>query len=161
MTCVNGFTNKKYICLMCKVGFMGERCEQGKKRTLCLGISVYSEFFWSSLLVYAQGKKINKFTQLVLLGELTFHKLVYLYLFFFCNCFYNVYKWVSHFCNSSGAPWIFFFKRSFWYIIFFIIKIVKINKCTNYVKRKTNKTKQKTLLLQGCILLLWNVFLKP
>ena len=36
---------------MCKVGFMGERCEQGKKRTLCFDISVYSEFFWSSLLV--------------------------------------------------------------------------------------------------------------
>ena len=67
---------------MCKVGFMGERCEQGKKRTLCFGILVYSEFFWSSLLVYVQGKKINKFTQSVLLGELTFHKLVYLYFFF-------------------------------------------------------------------------------
>ena len=64
MTCVNGFTNKRYICLMCKVGFMGERCEQGKKRTLCFGISVYSEFFWSSLLVYVQGKKsINSHNQ--------------------------------------------------------------------------------------------------
>ena len=38
MTCVNGFTNKRYICLMCKVGFMGESCEQGKKRTFCFGI---------------------------------------------------------------------------------------------------------------------------
>ena len=36
--CVNGFTNQRYICLMCKAGFMGERCEQGKKRTLFFGI---------------------------------------------------------------------------------------------------------------------------
>ena len=106
----------------------------------------YFSLFWIFLVLSScvrSGKKINKFTQSVLLGELTFHTLVYLYLFFFCNCFYNVYKWVSHFCNSSGAPWIFFLKRSFWYIIFFIIKIVKINKCTNYVKRKNKQNKTK------------------
>ena len=55
---------QEILCLMCKVGFMGERCEQGKKRTLCFGILVYSEFFWSSLLVYVQGKKsINSHNQ--------------------------------------------------------------------------------------------------
>ena len=62
------------------------------KKELCVSVFQFILIFLVLSSCVRSGKKINKFTQSVLLGELTFHTLVYLYLFFFCNCFYNVYK---------------------------------------------------------------------
>ena len=62
------------------------------KKELCVSVFQFILNFFGPLFLCTFREKINKFTQLVLLGELTFHKLVYLYLFIFCNSFYNVYK---------------------------------------------------------------------